>query len=102
MRIQKYPKFKTFSNTLSAVSASIPSALIFALDSLSLILFAMGILGIIDTFPATVCLIIQSAFIAITSLLTLYFLYSRIYYMAILKLAMLIILYAIDIHVYYI
>lgn len=102
MRIQKYSKFKTFSNTLSAASASIPSALIFALDSFSLILFAMGILGIIDTFPTTVCLIIQSAFIAITSLLTLFFLYRRIYHMAILKLSMLLILYAIDTHIYYI
>lgn len=102
MRIQIYSKFKTFNNTLSSASASISDALIYFLDSISFLLFAMGVLGIMNTFPPAACVAIQSAFIAITTFLTLLFLYRRVFYMAILKLAMLLILYAMDTYVYYI
>ena len=73
---------------------------LFAIDTFSLLLFAMVILGILDQLPSITSIIIQSIYVGITLLLTLNFIRRRLFGMVILKIAMLLILYFLDTIVY--
>ncbi len=95
-------RLKAFKTSLDTATESIPYSIIFGLDTLSFTLLAIAIFGMISHVPEMVYLTIQSTFIAITFFLTLFFFYRRIYYMAFLKLSMLILDYVLDSHIYYI
>ena len=73
---------------------------LFAIDTFSLLLFAMVILGILDQLPSITSIITQSIYVGITLLLTLNFIRRRLFGMVILKIAMLLILYFLDTIVY--
>ncbi|MDE6740732.1 MAG: hypothetical protein K2J58_00190 [Muribaculaceae bacterium] len=73
---------------------------LFAIDTFSLLLFAMSILGILGHLPAVTNIIIQSIYVGITLLLTVSFIRRRAIGMVILKLAMLFILYFLNATVY--
>ena len=60
----------------------------------------MVILGVVDCLPSITNIIIQSLFIGITLLLAVHFLRRRLIGMALLKIAMLLILYALDIYAF--
>ncbi|MDE6379738.1 MAG: hypothetical protein K2L11_04630 [Muribaculaceae bacterium] len=73
---------------------------LFAIDTFSLLLFAMVILGILGQLPSITGIIIQSIYVGVTLLLTVSFLRRRLIGMVILKIAMLLILYFLDTIVY--
>lgn len=73
---------------------------LFAIDTFSLLLFAMVILGILDHLPSITSIIIQTIYVGITLFLTVSFIRRRLIGMVILKLAMLLILYFLDTIVY--
>ena len=73
---------------------------LFAIDTFSLLLFAMVILGILGQLPSITVIIIQSIYVGVTLLLTVSFLRRRLIGMVILKIAMLLILYFLDTIVY--
>lgn len=73
---------------------------LFAIDTFSLLLFTMTILGILGHLPTVTNIIVQSLFVGITLLLTVSFMRRRLIGMVILKLAMLFILYFLDALVY--
>ncbi|MDE5814057.1 MAG: hypothetical protein K2H72_07210 [Muribaculaceae bacterium] len=73
---------------------------LFAIDTFSLLLFAMVILGILDHLPSITSIIIQSFYVGITLLLTVNFIRRRLIGMVVLKIAMLLILYFLDTIVY--
>lgn len=102
MLLQINSKFKTFKSTVASGTAAIPGGVIFALDSLSLVLFALVILGIVEHLPAYTNTIIQALFITITSFLILLFSYRRFFPLAFLKLSMLFLLYVVDVSIYFI
>ena len=69
---------------------------LFAIDTFSLILFAMSILGILYRFPAAASVSIQSLFVGLTLLLTVNFMRRKAIGMVVLKLSMLFALYSIN------
>lgn len=73
---------------------------LFAIDTFSLLLFAMVILGILDHLPSVTSIILQSIYVGVTVLLTVSFLRRRLIGLVILKIAMLLILYFLDTVVY--
>lgn len=74
---------------------------LFAIDTFSLLLFAMSILGIQGHIPSVTNIIIQSLYVGITLLLTVNFMIRRNIPLVILKLTMLFILYFLNAAVYY-
>lgn len=66
---------------------------LFAIDTFSLILFAISILGILGHLPNVTNIIIQSLYVGLTILLIINFMRRRAIGMIVLKLAMLFILY---------
>lgn len=68
---------------------------LFAIDTFSLILFAMSILGILYRFPTAASVGIQGLFVGLTLLLTVNFMRRRSFGMVVLKLLMLFALYSI-------
>ena len=75
---------------------------LFAIDSLSLILFAMVILGIVDQFPTTTNIVIQTLFVVTTLVSTILFLSRRAFGMILLKISMLASIYLLDGAVYFV
>lgn len=73
---------------------------LFAIDTFSLLLFAMVIIGILGHLPTVTNIIIQSLFVGITLLLTVSFMRRRNIGMVFLKLTMLFILYFLNAVVY--
>ena len=69
---------------------------LFAIDTFSLILFAMSILGILYRFPTATSVSIQSLFVGLTLLLTVNFMRRKAIGMVVLKLSMLFALYSIN------
>lgn len=69
---------------------------LFAIDTFSLILFAMSILGILYRIPTPSAIIIQSLFVGLTLLLTVNFMRRRVVGMVVLKFAMLFALYSVN------
>lgn len=69
---------------------------LFAIDTFSLILFTMSILGILYRFPTAASVCIQSIFVGLTLLLTANFMRRRAFGMVALKLSMLFALYSIN------
>ena len=60
----------------------------------------MVILGVVDHLPSITNIMIQSLYAGITLLLTVHFLRRRLIGMAVLKISMLLILYALDIYAF--
>lgn len=75
---------------------------LFAIDTFSLLLFAMSILGILGHLPAITNIIIQTLYVGITLLLTFCFICRRNVAMAVMKLSMLFILFYMNATIYYI
>ena len=73
---------------------------LFAIDTFSLLLFAMVLLGILGQLPSITGIIIQSIYVGVTLLLIVSFLRRRLIGMVFLKIAMLLILYFLDTIVY--
>lgn len=101
MQLQPNSKSKTFRTSLSTRIGSISKTFIFSIDSLSLLLFAVVILGIVNHMPPYSDTIIHILFISITSFLMFFFAYRRIFSMALLKLGMLILLYIANVSAYF-
>lgn len=102
MRNQINSAVSTLKSTLSAAAATIPNSVIFALDTFSMTLFAFAIFSLINHIPEAGYIAIKIVFITLTSFMMILFLSRRAYLMAILKLSMLLSLFAIDTHIYYI
>lgn len=86
--------------TLTETNMQIQLKRLFAIDTFSLLLFAMVILGILDHLPSVTSIILQSIYVGVTVLLTVSFLRRRLIGLVILKIAMLLILYFLDTVVY--
>lgn len=96
MQLPTNVTFKSIRNVLLPIKGSPSMNALFALDTLSLILFAMVILGIVSRLPVLSNVITQSLFVASTLILTIQFARKRHIGMMILKLSMLSIVYYID------
>ena len=72
----------------------------FALDSLSMVLYAMVILGISDQLPAVTNILLQTLFVITTVMSTILFLCRRSICMVLIKLIMLASIYIMDAAVY--
>lgn len=100
MQLQLNSKFRTFRTALASRFTSISNSFIFSLDSISLLLFAVVILGMVHHLPPATITIIQVIFVSITSFLMLLFVYCRIFSLALLKLSMLVLVYITDVTFY--
>lgn len=73
---------------------------LFAIDTLSLLLFALTVMGALGHLPPVTNVIVRSLYVGITLLLTVSFMRLRLIGMAILKIAILLILYFLDTLIY--
>lgn len=85
-----------------ALPANFGFRALFIIDSLSLILFAVVILGIVDQLPVASNIAIQTLFVASTVMSTILFLSRRVLSMVLLKISMLVSIYILDAAVYFI
>lgn len=88
--------FKTVCHAIATIHRSLSIKTLFAIDTLSLLLFAIVILGLANNIPANYSIIIQSLFVGITLYLTLHFLQRRLKGMVMFKISMLLILYLLN------
>ena len=87
-------------NAISVLPVIFDLKRLFILDSLSLVLFAMVILGIADQLPAVSNIILQTIFVITTIVSTILFLSRRAFGMVLIKLSMLASIYLLDAAVY--
>lgn len=87
-------------NAMSALPEIFDLKRLFVLDSMSLVLFAMVILGITDQLPIISNIILQTVFVITTILSTILFLSRRAIGMVLIKLSMLASIYLLDEAVY--
>lgn len=87
-------------NAISVLPTRFDLKRLFVLDSMSLVLFAMVILGIADQLPVVSNIILQTVFVITTILSTILFLSRRAIGMVLIKLSMLASIYLLDAAVY--
>ncbi len=100
MQQPKNATYRTIRNVLIPINRRPSVDELFAFDTLSLILFAMVILGIVSRLPVLSNVITQSLYVGLTLILTMQFARKKLYWMVILKLSMLYIVYFLDSIVY--
>ncbi len=88
--------FKAVCHAVGTIHRNLSIKTLFAIDTLSLILFAIVILGLANHIPANYNIIIQSLFVGITLYLTLHFMQRRLTGMVMFKISMLLILYLLN------